>query len=159
MAEKNKKLFGKINIIDFIVIIVLILAVCVIGVSKLRDKNASDRQTLIIKYYAEEVRDNVASRVKPGDNLYDYTDKGQLGTVTDVQMGEAVSYAVKSDGTFSAVPKAGYSSIIITGEVEGLKTDLGATVNSHKYGVGHSFTLYAGEARIYLRVYDIQVKE
>ena len=58
MAEKNKKLFGKINVIDFIVIIVLILAVCVIGVSKLRDKNASDRQTLIIKYYAEEVRDS-----------------------------------------------------------------------------------------------------
>ena len=69
MAEKNKKLFGKINVIDFIVIIVLILAVCVIGVSKLRDKNASGRQTLIIKYYAEEVRDNVAFFFNDWENI------------------------------------------------------------------------------------------
>lgn len=160
MDQKNKsgKLFGKINIIDFIVIVAVIIAVLAIGVSKLRS-NADSTETLIMKYYVEEVNSNIASHVNVGDKLYDGTDKVDLGTVTEVKTDESVSYAVKSDGTYAVGGKDGYCSLIITGEVQGTKTNLGATVGGNKYGVGHSFMLVAGESRIYLRVYDIQVKE
>ncbi len=151
----------RINIIDLIVIIALVLAVAVIGAAKLRGDAGNNKQTLVMKYYVEEVNTNIANHVKVGDSLFDGSEKKHisLGKVTDVEIMDSVSYAVKSDGTYAVGPKEGYSSLIITGEVQGIKTDLGATVGGEKYGVGHSFTLVAGNSRIYLRVYDIDVKE
>jgi hypothetical protein len=162
IIDEKGKLFGKINIIDLVVIILVIAAVGVAAYAKLSDRGAEpkegDQTTLVMKYYIEEVNDFVADKVIVGVPLFDDSTITPLGTVTAVERKPSVSFAPNSQGEFVRSPKEGFSSLIITGEVKGKKTEHGAEVNKVKYGVGHTFVLRAGDAKLYLRVYDIQVK-
>ncbi len=154
---KNGKLFGKINVIDFLAIIAILAAVAA-AVVFVFVKPQQKKTTLVMKYFIEEVNDFVASKVQVGDELYDDTFSVELGHVTDVELDDSVSYGQVTDGVYSLTSKEGFYSMIITGEVEGEKTTLGAEIGGKKYGVGHTFVLRAGDAKLYLRVYDIAVK-
>lgn len=155
---KDGKLFGKINVIDFIVILVVLLAVAAAAVFVLMPKDGGD--TLVMKFRIEEVDEFVAGKVKVGDPLYDDTYSLDLGEVTDVEIADSISYSTADDdNVWTISSKEGYKSMIITGECKGTKTKLGAEIGGKKYGVGHSFVLRAGDAKLYLRVYDIELKD
>lgn len=158
--DKKGKLFGKINIIDFLIIVVLVVAIAVVGVKFLGGKKGGDTQTIQMQFYIEEVDKWVAENVKEGDALYDGTFDQDLGVVTGVEIGEAQTWALTSDGQYVTATRGdNFKSMTITGEVQGTKTEVGAEVNGKRYGVGHSMVLYAGDAKLYLRVKDISVKE
>ena len=154
---KNGKLFGKINVIDFLVVVVILVAVIAVAAFVFMPKDGAD--TLVMKFRIEEVDEFVALKVKVGDPLYDDTYSLDLGKVTDIEIDDSISYGSLMDGTFSLTSKEDYCSMIITGEVKGTKTKLGAEIGGKKYGVGHTFVLRAGDAKLYLRVYDIKVKD
>ncbi len=158
LIDKQGKLFGKINVIDLIVIVILAATVCVLGLRFLAPKSGSVGETLEIKYYVEEVNDWVADKIEIGDELYDGTSAQEIGTVTAIEKGAPVAWAVTEDGRYVPAQREGFCSLIITGEVQGEKTETGAEIGGNMYGVGHSMVLYAGDAKIYLRVYDIGVK-
>ncbi len=153
---KNGKLFKKINIIDALAILVVLAAVAAIAF--FATKPAVTNDTLVMKYRIEEVDAFVAEKIHVGDELYDETYVQKLGEVTAVELNDSISYGQVEDGMYTLTSKEGYYSMIITGEVEGKKTKLGAEINEKKYGVGHSMVLRAGDAKLYLRVYDIAVK-
>ena len=160
MIDSKGKLFGKINIIDFLLLLVLVAAIAVLGVKFLGGKTVGDTQTIQMQFYIEEVDKWVAENVKVGDALYDGTFDQELGVVTAVETGEARTWATTADGQYVPATRGDdFKSMIITGEVKGTKTAVGAEVNGERYGVGHSMVLYAGDAKLYLRVYDISVKE
>lgn len=156
---KNGKVFGKINLIDFLFLLILIVAVAAAAVFILRPKK--DAETLVMKFRIEEVDNFVAEKVHVGDALYDDTYEQDIGEVTDVETAESISFYGSSSGadsTYAVTSRENYCSMIITGEVKGRKTKLGAEIGGKKYGVGHSMVLRAGDAKLYLRVYDIAVK-
>ncbi len=154
---KNGKLFGKINLIDFLVILVLVVAVAAVALFILKPKDGQD--TLVMKFRIEEVDEFVAEKVNVGDALYDDTYSLDLGYVTDIELDDSISYGNATNGVYTAGTREGYYSMVITGECKGDKTKLGAEIGGKKYGVGHTFVLRAGDAKLYLRVYDIQLKE
>jgi len=154
---KNGKLFGKINVIDLLVVLVILVAIAAVVVFVLMPKDGADE--LVMKFRIEEVDQFVAKKVKIGDSLYDDTYSLDLGKVTDIEIGDSISYGEVSDGVYTINTKEGYYSMIITGECKGNKTNLGAEIAGKKYGVGHTFVLRAGDAKLYLRVYDIMLKE
>ena len=153
---KNGKLFGKINVIDFLVILVILVGIAAVAVFLFVPRGAGDE--LVMKYMIEEVDTFVADKVKIGDKLYDESFSLELGEVTAVEKGPSVSYIENARGGYSRISKDGLYSMIITGEVMGKKTSLGAEIGGKKYGIGHTFVLRAGDAKLYLRVYDIQLK-
>ena len=154
---KNGKLFGKINIIDFLAVLALIVVIAAAAVFVLRPKDGGD--TLVMKFRIEEVDGFVAKKVHVGDELYDDTNLQDIGVVTDVELSDSISYGQVNDSVYTLTSKEGYYSMIITGEVKGRKTKLGAEIGGKKYGVGHSMVLRAGDAKMYLRVYDIALKD
>ena len=159
MIDKNGKLFGKINIIDLVIILVLVIAIAVGGMFFIRNrKTEAQTQTLIIKFYTEEVSDFVIEKVKVGDALYDADKSVDMGVITNIEINDSVTYGSISEGEYETVAKEGYSSAVITGEVVAQKNALGALIGGQQYGVGHSMVLRAGDAKIYLRVHDIGVK-
>ena len=123
----------------------------------LRPKDGGD--TLVMKFRIEEVDGFVAEKVHVGDELYDDTNLQDIGVVTDVELSDSISYGQVNDSVYTLTSKEGYYSMIITGEVKGRKTKLGAEIGGKKYGVGHSMVLRAGDAKMYLRVYDIALKD
>lgn len=161
---KNGKVFGKINVIDFIVILVVVCAIAAAGMFFIRNRRQSEvavEQTdrLVMKFYTEELSDFVAEKLEEGVILFDADKEVELGVATNIEIGNSVVYGGINAGSYEVVNKEGYKSAVITGEVDGIKNENGALIDGVQYGVGHSMTLRAGDAKIYLRVYDIGVKK
>ena len=108
-----------------------------------------------VVYYTEEVSDFVVDRLKLDAVVFDDANLHTLGRVIDFDIGESVIYGPKSDGGLAVVTKDNYKSAYITGRANVTRTRLGFTFKKANYGVGHSMTLRAGDAKIFLRIYDI----
>ncbi len=157
MIDKNGKLFGKINVIDLLVLVVLVAAILVVGLRFIGPRGDAT-ETLEMKFYIEEVNDWVADKIQIGDTMYDGTNSMTLGKVTAVEKGKAETWAITEDGRYVVAEREGFCSLVVTGDVQGKKTDTGAEIGGEIYGVGHSMVLHAGDAKMYLRVYDISQK-
>ena len=159
IIDKKGKLFGKINIIDFLILIILVAAIVILGMKFLGGGRGKDTQKIEIKFRIEEIDEWVTENVEVGDALYDGTYEQDLGIVTNVEVSPSETWGLNADGQYVKSTREGFKSMTITGEVMGTKTDVGCKVGGELYGVGHSMILYAGNAKLYLRVYDISVKE
>lgn len=160
IIDQKGKLFGKINIIDLAIVIVIVAVIGILGFKFLApSQSGGDAQGICeVKFYIEEVSDFVSEKVNVGDKLMDESKNVSLGVVTNVELFDAVSYGTDAEGKWVKSSKPDYKSMIITGEVNATKFDHGMIVNASKYYVGHTFVLLAGEAKLYLRVYDINFK-
>ena len=161
MIDKNGKVFGKINIVDLIVIVVIIIAIAMFAASRLNNTGevtVDDGKTIYMSFYAEEISDFVADKIELGSKLYDDDCKQVLGTVVKVEKEPAVTYTEDSEGNSVVSSKENYQSVIVTAKVDGTLSDYGLELNDFKYGVGHSMTLRAGYAKMYMRVYDIDTE-
>ena len=162
MIDKNGKVFGKINIIDLLVLIALVAAIAVFGFAKLGGGKASlsnDADEVEIVFYVEQVSDFVVNKINIGDKVCDADKNIYFGVVSNVEKGPAVLYNQTADGQLVVTDKQDYSSAYITVTAKGKMNDYGAKFESTQYTVGHSLTIRAGNAKIYLRVYDIREKE
>ena len=175
LINEKGKLFGFINVIDFIVIVFVVAAVGVGGLAFMRNSSSvpSPSQVARVKnstvfqgptslmefeFYSEEVSDFVADALFIGAEMFDDTGSNYLGTVTRIEKGPSDTYTVNSEGQSVKTSKEGYYSVRITGEVIGQRTPTGATVSGEHYGLGHSMVLRAGDAKIYLRLSRITAK-
>ena len=125
---------------------------------KFKIANTNQSQTIVLKFYAEEVPEFVTRVVQKDDVVVDDTKSTYLGKITDVVVDEAVAWGVNDKGEYVRGNKEGMKSILITAEVDGAIGNNGAVISSINYGIGHSLAIRAGKAKIWARVYDIQPK-
>ncbi len=156
--EQKKKI--RFNVVDAIIIIAVLAVVAVFGYSQLKGKTEmTSGKTIQMQIMAEEVSDFVVDQMKVGDSVIDDGTNSSLGKITDIQVEDAASYAPDAQGKYVKSSKPDNRKVTITTEVKGTEYEHGAILGNTKYSVGHSFTVRAGKAKIYLRVFDIQVKE
>ena len=157
----KKKFLGVFNIIDILIIAFIFIA----GIVGYRTffteaavvENISARQeTFIMKFYTEDVPDFVANAIRMGDNLQDELRSTDLGTVIDLDIRQGFAFMPNSEGELLVAAKQGYSSVEITSEAQGELFDNGVLIRGNIYGVGHSFTLRAGSAKLFVRVSAIE---
>ena len=149
----NKKLFGKLNWGDLIIIVAVLAAAVIVGYKMFLKPTAAENTDTSTKmeltFFVEESPEYAANLVKEGDRVYDETMNCVLGTVTSVEIGESHTYAANSEGQMVRSGKPGYNSVKITSEVNATPYENGVMVGVTKYGVGHTFTFYAGQAKLY----------
>lgn len=153
----EKKKF-RINIVDIVILVVIVL-VCVFVGSRFLGGSSGDTvqaEKVRITFFQSECEDFIHVNTKIGDTLYDDTAGQSLGVVTAIELGEPTSYEVQPNGTVAVLHKDGFSSVLITGETEGIITENGVIIGGELYGVGHSFVLRAGMAKYYLKVHSIE---
>jgi len=164
MSEQKKKgmLFGKINVIDLVIILAVVL-IAVFLVLKFSDGGstvvgqAAPNDHVRITFYQEECADFIVAQTKVGDSVYDGNNGNYIGKVSEVVTdAESKTYVTDEDGNMHIAPKEGYCAVYISVDVLGTMTDRGVVVESFNYGVGHTLVLHAGLGKYYLRVYDIQ---
>lgn len=160
MPEKKK---FKFNVIDAIVVVVLLAALCFAGYKLLWEPRSPENTTSTtyrVTYFCEEVPDFAAAAIQNGTPISDEQKDTPLGTLIEEPVIEpSVSYAYDAEGNWKASSKPGYNSVKLTAEVtiSGTPYQHGFQVGEMKYGVGHTLAFRVGYAKLYGRISDIEI--
>jgi len=157
MVDKNGKLFGKVNIIDLLIVLIVLALVAFVAL-KVVDKSeeTTGLSEVRISFFGEEVPDYVAAALKDGVSVLDTKENVTMGTVESFSVGAPLGYATDSKGQIQSVVRDGYNSVTINITARAQLGEHGATIDGVLYGIGHTLTIYAGEAKIYLKVSGIE---
>ena len=109
IIDRNGRLFGKISVIDLLVIaVVAVMAVALYVKTNQKEITSTTTQNTPITFQilVRGVRSYVADAVAVGDAVYevDRSTGGALGTITDVQVSPGSTLAQFRDGTAEYVP-------------------------------------------------------
>ncbi|MGE4353200.1 MAG: DUF4330 domain-containing protein [Oscillospiraceae bacterium] len=158
MDKKKGMLFGKLNIIDLVVIL-LVIAACAFFAIRFMDTGSVTTvpDKVKIVFFEEECPSFVTAQTHVGDTVMDGTTNTSLGTVTDIKVDDSITYSVNpTTGEVVLGSKEGYVSAYITAECEGTLTDSGVVIDGTLYSVGHTLVLHAGFGKYYLVIYSIE---
>ncbi|MBQ3053498.1 MAG: DUF4330 domain-containing protein [Clostridia bacterium] len=119
IIDKEGRLFGKINIIDAVIILVIILSASILGVRFLGGKSR-ETQYITKNYIAKvaSIKPSSAEYIKEGDLFYD--DEGSfMGKVVQVNLTPAKEIETKADGQYVLLENPSRVDVYITIEGEG----------------------------------------
>lgn len=143
MIDSNGRLFGKISIIDLLVLLVGILLIAAFYCKfVVLEKTSTSVQTEKIVYEIElkGARTILANNICAGDTLFEKTGGNAIGTIVDVEVSPAKSWLAGLDGVYVLAEKENRCDVVITIEGEG------TTSSGHTY-INRTYELNAGSER------------
>jgi hypothetical protein len=161
LLDKKGKLFGKISIVDVLVIL-LIIAVAG-GLYYKFGKSGTvtpftQTQTVQVTLSLESVNQYIANNIKEGDIVQDRVQNITMGKVTSVKTGPDVSYFLNSNGLTIKGSKDGYCSLTVTFEGQGLYKDTGVTFGGVEYYLNKSNVEWRiGNTTNFAKISDIKL--
>ena len=164
IIDSKGKLFGKISIIDILILAVIIAGAAGVWHMFFRSSGGTvigrTPDTVVFKFYGEEAPDYAVEAVKIGDLARDFDRGTSFGNVTDIVTGESVIYVETADGKVVQSSTPNYSSYYFTVEGTGTLNDVGTvTIGGYEYAVGRTLTLRFGKTVVQGRIYIIDKKE
>ena len=164
IIDSKGKLFGKVSIIDILIVLVVVAAVAGVGY-KMTKSSASPftakEDNVIVTFYSEESPDYAVKVAKVGDSVKDF-DKGSVfGKVKEeIKIDKALSFSDFTEyenGQWVVGSKPGYCSYYM--KVEGTAVanpDGSFSFSNENYYVGRSLTMKVGGAVFTGRIYSIE---
>ncbi|MCI5892006.1 MAG: DUF4330 domain-containing protein [Clostridiales bacterium] len=143
--NKNGKLFGKISIIDIIVVVCIVVLAFGLYAKFTSSSDAvtsSEKSNIEFVYKVKSVRDYTVDGFKKGGPLYDSDTKEYMGEVTDVRTEPAVMQVSLVDGAYKELEIPNKYDVYVTVQVSGKYNSLGFYTNDNKY-IGAGQTLNA----------------
>ena len=139
LIDRNGRLFGKISIIDVLVVaVVLFLAVALQFKGKQTHTGSSVTEVPITyQVTVNGVRNYVADAIQVGDVLYDLDmdSSGHLGEITAIEVLPPSKMAELHDGTVDFVPAEDSVDLLLSVKAEGL-IDNGRYLINRVYDLG-----------------------
>ena len=137
MIDRNGRLFGKISVIDVLVILVVLVMAAALYFKNIQTHTgtAVTEQTITFQVRARGVDNFVADAIVVGDGLYDqsYSSGGRaLGEITDVQVERDPGTKLAdrlTDGTAGLLEAEDTVDLIITVKGSGLITGKSYSIN------------------------------
>ena len=117
IIDNKGKIFGKINIIDLLVIVLLIAAGTVVGFKysiASRNKASTTNSEFIYSFKIDGVREYTINQIHAGDKVFDDESGKCIGTIEKVEKKPDRNYIVKSDGTFNIAERPDRYNAIVT---------------------------------------------
>ncbi|MDP4179982.1 MAG: DUF4330 domain-containing protein [Bacillota bacterium] len=167
ILDSKGKLFGKISIVDILIVVIVLAAAGGVGYKLTRSKvgiysTFAKSDKIEISFYADEVPDYAANAVSNGDIAKDFDRNVSFGKVTGKTTGNSVSWGVNEKGEQVASTKKGFNSVKVTVEGEGIyrdgKASSGVSFGSADFYIGRQITLLVGNSAFQCRIYDIKKK-
>lgn len=119
LVDAKGRLFGIINVIDLLVVILVIGAALVVAWPRLSHQITIDQgRPVRVVLYVDYVKPDVAQAVKVGDQM-SVVSGGPLGPVTDVKVQPLRVVTTKDDGARVVVEDPYYKEVYITIEGKG----------------------------------------
>lgn len=162
MIDKNGKLFGKINIIDLLIILIVIAAVVFFATkmfSPAQESTKVDTTKVAITFYADTAPENVTDMLVEGAPSFEETTNVGFGTVTAFSSEQAYGWMNDAQGNLLKGPLVGREYLTISVEVDGKLTDNGVYLGGRLYCVGANYTMHFGKVQVYARINSITPAE
>ncbi len=163
IIDNKGKLFGKINIIDICVILVVILAVAVtyfkFNVSTHSDVTEYKTEiTYVIE--ARNLRNFTTDAIEVGETLYDFSNDKVAGVVVDKKVTPATEYLTRSDGVIVKTALPERYNLELTVVSPGLVKDGMAVIESGKsIHLNQTAAYYTRRIQTDFETTDIKIKE
>lgn len=167
IIDSKGKLFGKVSIIDIIVVLVVIAAVAGVGY-KMKQSNAivitAKPDKIRLTFYSDESTEYAVKASKVGDIVKDFDHGPTFGKVAEeLKIGKALSstdFTEYVDGEWIIGSKPGYCSYYMVVDGEGvINPDGGVNFGGMNYYVGRTVTVRVGNNVFSGRIYSIEKKE
>lgn len=159
IIDKKGRLFGLINIVDLL-IIVLLLALVAVGVKRFGNKAAVGEATTkkgVITAEIKDVRDVTAKNVKVGDPIYDY-DKGTLiGKILTTEV-EAYKDETEYQGKFFNAEVPDKYRVIVTLDADVKETQDFYQVGTEQIRIGAEMRIKNKSITSFMTILGIEVK-
>lgn len=165
IIDRNGRLFGKISIIDVIVILAVVVMAAAIYVKTHKPQTGSNVPTTTIVYHlkVDNLPEYMLQAIQVGDQIYDKerSTGGSLGEIMDIQVSDGTYEAKLNDGTIENVPAQGRYNLLLTIRGEALIEEDGSILLNRVYDLGiNSSREFNNKYSIFLgRVMDIQVSQ
>lgn len=141
IIDSKGKLFGKVSIIDILIIVIAVGAIAGVGYKfKKSDTPApfitttKDKITLVL--YSKEINEFTANSIKVGDTVKEIKKGTPFGKVKEVKLDKPFSPTTNDKGEWVVDEKPGYVSFLLTVEAEGRYNDTGITLGNEDYYIG-----------------------
>ena len=116
--DRDGRLFGKISIVDVIVLLVVAAMVAAVYVKTHKPQTGSNVGTTTVVYQMEleNQPEYMLDAIQVGDQMFDKerSTGGSLGTITDIQVSDGTYEAKLDDGTYEIVPAQGRYNLLLT---------------------------------------------
>lgn len=159
IIDKKGRLFGLINIVDLLVII-LILAIVAVGVKRFGTKAAVGEATTkkgIITAEVKDVRDVTANNIKAGDKIFDYDKGTYLGKIVTAEV-EPYKDKTEYQGKFYNSEVPGKYRVIMTIDADVKETEDFYQVGTEQIRIGAEMRIKNKNITTFMTILGIEVK-
>lgn len=150
IIDRNGRLFGKISVIDVLVILVVLVLAAALYFKEHQAHTGTSvvEQPITFQIRAQGVNDYVVDAIRVGDGVYDsvYASGGRaLGQITDIQVERTPGMKLKLDisgGVSGLVEAEGTVDLLITVQGQGL-------IDGKRYALNRVYDLGVNSSRNY----------
>jgi hypothetical protein len=128
LMDNRGRLFGKVNIIDMLVLLVVLLIISgVISKFALSDDRSVKSNPNILQYTVSiaDIRNYSADALNVGDKLYDAKTGTYMGEIINKEVKPQRDYITKTNGTIVQAEKPNRLEVLLTIEVPGVENETG----------------------------------
>lgn len=160
--KKSWKLFGKLNIIDLLLIVIVIAALILGAIRFLGNRNGSDAgaatQNLKVTFYGfDDVSDFLMDSIQLGDPVTLYPNTDSVGTLSAISSEPAYTLAADpATGENVKEEQPGKCFLTVTVDCSGVYSRTGLTVGKQSFVVGGNYYLNVGPTRAQYRLMRVE---
>ena len=133
MIDKNGKLFGKINIIDLLIILVIIAAAVFFATKAFtpaQEATKTETSTVRVQFFCYKAQVGAADAIEIGAPAFEDTTNVDFGKVVAVESEPSYTYFVDADGNQAKAEVAYNDAVTVTVELQGNLTEKGLYVGA-----------------------------
>lgn len=164
--DSKGKLFGKISIVDILIIVMILGVVAGVGYKFTKSGTVTPfakKDVVKTTFYQEEVASYVLDEIKVGDTVSDNATGSSFGKVISIKSDNAVSFGYNANGEIVKSAKPGYISLTLEVEGEGIYNDgvssQGVSFDNTNFFVYKSIELKVGNSILWTKIKSLDKKE
>ncbi len=158
MIDEKGRLFGKVNIVDLIIVIIVLAAAAFIGMRLFGpESEIANTEKVRITMFCEESPVYVTDQLEAGCEAWDAENQVTLGVLQSWTLGDSKSAVTDEKGEVVEISRSGYHSVTLVCEGEGVVGSHGVTIGNALYAIGQSASVYFGDCKLFLDISGIEV--
>lgn len=159
LIDRRGKLFGKISIVDIIIVTVILGLFPVIWFltnTNVKNNMPTESENIKVTFKVDEVPDIFSNSIQNGLSVKVQRQEDYFGKVVDFSVGDRIVYGTNSSGEWIASAKQNYKSAVFVVEGLGKYSDNQALLNGVDLFKGQKIALVVGNTTFYSIVLDIK---